>query len=69
METRDRYGRLLGYVYDKDGRMINELLLKSGHARPMRIAPNVGYSERFSEIYKPNETGVIKREDQDEKSS
>ncbi|UCG33001.1 MAG: thermonuclease family protein [Phycisphaerales bacterium] len=33
IDTRDRYGRLLAYVYRADtGEMLNEALLRSGHA-------------------------------------
>jgi micrococcal nuclease len=30
--TRDRHGRLLAYVYLPDGRMLNRVLLETGHA-------------------------------------
>ncbi|MFH1034843.1 MAG: thermonuclease family protein [Pseudomonadota bacterium] len=33
---RDKYGRLLAYVYLEDGRMLNELLLDAGQARVYR---------------------------------
>jgi micrococcal nuclease len=29
-ERRDRYGRVLAYVYDADGRMLNEELIRAG---------------------------------------
>jgi micrococcal nuclease len=31
-DTRDKYGRLLAYVYLPDGRMLNRLLVETGHA-------------------------------------
>ncbi len=45
--TRDRFGRLLAYVYVMDGMMINTELLRRGFARPMIIPPNVRYAEQF----------------------
>ena len=37
---RDDYGRLLAYVYRRaDDVMINELIIVSGYARPLTIAP------------------------------
>jgi micrococcal nuclease len=47
IEKRDKYGRLLGYVWDKTGRLINEKMLEDGYAVLYTIAPNVKYTERF----------------------
>nr|MBO2479888.1 nuclease [Bacillota bacterium] len=44
---RDRYGRLLAYVYLEDGTFFNEHLLLEGYARVMTVPPNVKYAERF----------------------
>ena len=52
VEKRDHYGRLLGYVYRPDGRMLNDLIIRSGYASPLTIAPNVRYRDRFLESYK-----------------
>jgi micrococcal nuclease len=47
-EARDRYGRLLAYVFRAaDGRMVNEALVSGGYARPLTISPNDRYAERF----------------------
>jgi endonuclease YncB( thermonuclease family) len=46
-EPRDRYGRLLVYLYLADGRFFNELLVEYGYARPLAIAPNVQHAARF----------------------
>lgn len=46
-EPRDRYGRALAYVWLRDGRMFNGLLVQRGYALPLAIAPNVEYAGRF----------------------
>lgn len=43
---RDRYGRLLRYVY-LEGEMINEQLVTSGFARAATYPPDVRYQPRF----------------------
>ncbi|MBO8159597.1 thermonuclease family protein [Thermosyntropha sp.] len=48
VQERDKYGRLLAYVY-KDDVMVNELLIKEGYARVLTIPPNVKYADRFLE--------------------
>lgn len=45
VERRDRYGRALVYLWLRDGRFFNELLVERGYARPLAIAPNVRYAE------------------------
>lgn len=48
-EPRDRYDRLLAYVYrDRDGLFVNERLVRRGFARTLRIAPNTRFAERFT---------------------
>lgn len=47
IQQRDKYGRLLGYLWDKRGRLINEKMLEDGYAVLYTIAPNVKYVERF----------------------
>ncbi|MBF0329170.1 MAG: thermonuclease family protein [Nitrospirae bacterium] len=47
VDQRDKYGRLLGYLWDNRGRMINELMVEHGHALLYTIPPNVKYDERF----------------------
>lgn len=50
-EQRDRYDRLLAYVYRADdGRFINEALVRNGYARPLAIEPNVDHAEAFSAL-------------------
>jgi micrococcal nuclease len=48
VELRDRYKRLLAYVW-VDGRMANWLLARSGWAQQSTFPPNVRYVERFGE--------------------
>ena len=36
---KDRYGRLLAYVYLEDGRMLNEIMVSQGQARVYRYTP------------------------------
>lgn len=48
-EQRDRYGRLLAYVYRaRDGVFVNERLIRDGYARTLRIRPNTRHASRFS---------------------
>ena len=50
-EQRDRYGRLLAYVFrDRDGLFVNAELLRLGYAQPLTIAPNVRYADRFAAL-------------------
>jgi micrococcal nuclease len=47
-EARDRYGRMLAYVYRaSDGLFVNAELVRHGYATPLSIAPNVRYAARF----------------------
>jgi len=48
----DKYGRLLGYVYLSNGKMLNEEIVKAGYADVMTIPPNVKYKDIFSRAYK-----------------
>jgi micrococcal nuclease len=50
MQKRDRFSRLLGYVYLADGRMLNEIILRAGLTEPLFISPNLRYQQRFQEI-------------------
>lgn len=45
---RDKYGRLLGYLWDKKGRMINESMIESGYALLYTVPPNVRYVDRLT---------------------
>lgn len=48
VQTYDRYGRLLAYVY-VDGVFVNAELIRLGFAQPMTIPPNVKHAEAFRE--------------------
>lgn len=48
-ETRDRYGRLLGYVYVGDV-MVNAVLVRRGLARTLPIAPNTAHAAMFATL-------------------
>ena len=48
-ERRDRYDRVLAYVY-LDDRFVNAELVRLGYARTLEIAPNVDYAERFARL-------------------
>lgn len=47
VQTYDRYGRALLYLYLANGRMINEELVRQGYAMVLTIPPNVRYADRF----------------------
>jgi len=50
-EARDRYGRLLGYVYRaKDGVFVNAELVRRGFATTLTIPPNVRFATLFSKL-------------------
>jgi len=46
-DDRDRYGRLLVYLWLEDGRSFNALLVSRGYAQPLTIQPNSDYAELF----------------------
>jgi micrococcal nuclease len=50
VEQRDRYGRALAYVWLRDGRFLNRLLVARGYAQPLTIPPNVEYEELFVRV-------------------
>lgn len=49
IEARDRYGRLLAYVYrSSDGLFVNLALARDGYAAPLTIPPNIAHAEAFA---------------------
>jgi micrococcal nuclease len=49
VQERDKYGRLLAYVY-LDGVMLNQTLLSAGHAKLATYPPNVKYVDEFTKL-------------------
>jgi micrococcal nuclease len=47
VDERDRYGRALAYVWLRDGRFLNRLLVARGYAQPLTVPPNVEYEDVF----------------------
>jgi micrococcal nuclease len=48
-EARDRYRRLLAYVYrDSDGLFVNLELVRAGYAQPYTQPPNVAHAAEFT---------------------
>lgn len=45
-ERRDRYGRLLAYVYAGEI-MVNEAMIRAGLALPLPVKPNTAHAGRF----------------------
>ncbi len=52
VEKRDRYGRLLAYVYLSNGKMLNEEIVRAGYASLLTYPPNVKYEQRFLKAYR-----------------
>ncbi len=50
MQKRDKYGRLLAYVYLEDGTFVDAWLVEHGFAQVMTVPPNVKYQELFLEL-------------------
>jgi len=49
IQKRDKYGRILAYLWDRQGRMINYMMVKHGYAMVYTVPPNVKYAELFVE--------------------
>ena len=47
VQIRDRYGRLLAYVWFANGTLFNALILREGYAQILTIPPDVKYVELF----------------------
>ena len=50
VDERDRYGRALAYVWLRDGRFLNRLLVARGYAQPLTVPPNVEYEDLFARV-------------------
>jgi micrococcal nuclease len=49
-DDRDRYGRLLVYLWLEDGRSFNAMLVSRGYAQPLTIQPNSDYADLFTRL-------------------
>lgn len=47
IQARDKYGRLLAYVY-VDGKFLNNELIKNGYAQLLTYTPNIRYVDTFT---------------------
>lgn len=52
VDSLDRYGRTLSYVYLADETFVNAELVKNGYAMIMTIPPNVKYADLFLKLQK-----------------
>ncbi len=52
VQERDWNGRLLGYVWLQDGRMLNEEIVRAGFAGLMTYPPNIRHLRRLQEAYR-----------------
>ena len=50
VQKRDRYGRLLAYVYLEDGTFVNAELLRQGFGQLLTIPPNVKHVDLFVQM-------------------
>jgi micrococcal nuclease len=48
VEARDRYDRLLAYVYRDDGTFVNLALVEDGYASVLTYPPNVAHQSEFT---------------------
>lgn len=53
-ESRDRYGRLLVYLYMPDGAALNYVLVTAGYATALTIEPN----DRYARVFERAERGA-----------
>jgi endonuclease YncB( thermonuclease family) len=66
-EPRDRYGRMLAYVWLRDGTFWNALLAAEGYAQQLTIPPNVTYAPLFRRLVaeaRRNDRGLWAQEPQ-----
>ncbi len=52
VQQRDKYGRLLAYVYLEDGIFVNAEIMKAGYAQVMTVPPNVKNQDLFVTLEK-----------------
>jgi micrococcal nuclease len=49
VQERDKYGRLLGYLFTEDGRLMNLEMVRDGYAVLFTFPPNVRYAHKMRE--------------------
>ncbi|MCS7164108.1 MAG: thermonuclease family protein [Thermodesulfovibrio sp.] len=72
VQHRDKYGRILAYVWDKNGNMINYMMIRNGYAMLYTIPPNVKYVDLFVEaqrLARQEQKGIWGKEGLKEKPS
>lgn len=52
VEKKDKYNRLLAYVYLKDGTFVNARIIEDGYGQVLTVPPNVKYAELFLKLQK-----------------
>lgn len=50
VQKRDKYGRLLAYIYLEDGTFVNAKIMEAGYAQVMTIPPDVKYADMFLKL-------------------
>lgn len=55
IQARDKYGRLLAYIYLPDGSMLNAELVRKGYAQVSTYPPNVKYQDKFLRLQKASQ--------------
>ncbi|MBI5074735.1 MAG: thermonuclease family protein [Nitrospirae bacterium] len=61
VEKRDKYARVLAYLWSRDNKLINEEMLRNGHAVLFTLPPNVKHSDRLASaqvIARENKRGI-----------
>ena len=56
VERKDKYGRLMAYVYLADGTFVNAELIRLGYAKASRYPSNIKHEEEFLELEKKAES-------------
>ena len=65
VEKRDKHDRILAYLWARDGKMINEEIVKNGYAVLFTFPPNVKYADRLIAaqiIARENKIGIWGKE-------
>ncbi|MDP1853739.1 MAG: thermonuclease family protein [Candidatus Omnitrophota bacterium] len=59
VEKRDKYKRLLAYIFLEDGTFVNAKIIEAGYAKIMTIPPNVKYADMFRQLQEKARTQKI----------